>query len=319
MPKQNKKNNKNQKRNNNNKSKRDAKLLSDARGDYLTKAYFNTLTNPFRHQGVKLGWGSMAPTAIQSAYLRGTITANADGSAALLAIPCAVGLLMTKTAGAAVATTVRADATDAGPLDTNFTAGRVISLGIKAYPSIAATDAPGICYAGALEGQRVAILDAMTPADLASFPQGEQSIASLGASATGRPQDPRSFQFEVQAVNSSGFAAGSGTQLGFSIPFISFIGLPASAVVAYEVIMNVECMAMAEHSGAGLAITDDYSDKLSAYWPSFEQMWSKVQPYLPSPAQAYNAASRAVEYSTTLGRLAGANPKSSMPLLLNYR
>lgn len=289
-----------------------------ALGATLTRAYFDSLVNPFEYGGAKLGWGCMSPSFLASGYLRGSVAANADGTLLLIAVPNLKQLLYYNNAGAAVATMSYSDASDAAAVRANTLLARPISIGIKAFPSIAATSPPGIVYSGDLQGQNYTALNLITPNDAISFPQGDQRIASLGASATGRPVDPNSFSFSKPTVDTTGYAAAA--NIPFTCPYIVFTGLPASAVVAFEVVVNFECLPISAASDSPMGFPAVADDKLSSHWPSFEQMWAKVQPYLPSPGQVYDVGATAVASyaSTALGRLAGANPQSNLMKLLTY-
>jgi hypothetical protein len=264
----------------------------------LTQAYFDSLVAPWENQGVKLGWGCMTHSDLATAYLRGTTTANADGTLAIAVLPCAKNFVWVANGGtganfATAATSL--DATDLSSISTNYRSGRVISAGIKCFPSIAATAAPGVAYSGCLEPLTSSDLSVLTPSDLISFPSNRQEIATLGASATGRPFDPTSFEFRTKAVNTTGFgtpAAADGTQLPFTAPYVVFSGLPASSPVAYEAAVNFECTYATTHSNASIGGESKAFDAtLADDFPSADSMWRKVSHYLPTPGQAYEATS----------------------------
>jgi hypothetical protein len=228
----------------------------------------------------------MVPSTQATIYVKGTAAANADGSLAIAAFPNAKGFFQYANGGAAVAFTGggAADAADQSAIASNFSMGRIISIGIKAIPSIAATSAPGFSYSGAIEGSNVTLFQALTPNDLASFPTSIQGIASVGARAVGRPQDTNSFAFSTAVTNATGFT--STTAFPTSIPYIAFLGLPASAVVGYELVANVELLEITQHSSAGVGMSKGIGETLASYWPSFEKLWSYIQPALPPPGKA---------------------------------
>jgi hypothetical protein len=280
----------------------------------LTSAYFNSLVDPWEYSGCKLGWGCMSPSACTTIYLRGTTSANSDGSLALATIPSAANCLQIWNGGAAVTTSSTVAATDSGSIANNYSAGRVISIGIKAFPSIAATAAPGVAYSGAIEGISNSIISGMAPNDFVANPNTRQDIASLGASATGRPQDTNSFIFSGPVVNATGFSNSPNTTTLYptTTPFIAFTGLPSSASVAYEVVINVECLLLTVHSSAALGGMA-FGDSLANYWSSFEQMWGKFQHQLPFSGQAFDVSDNLAQFHTTLGRLAGAGISLAIP------
>lgn len=254
------------------------RLVVGSSSTTLTQSYVDSLNDPFDNQGPRLGWGCLVPTNVASAYFRSASTANADGSLLLLAKPCAKGLLRAGDGGAAVATTASADATDLAAISASFGSGRLISIGIRAFPSIAATSAPGATYSGALEGMTTTLMNALTPNDCVSFPQSHIGIASDGATAVGRPQDTDSFRFATEVVNGTGWATTD--ELPFSVPYIAFVGLPATALVYYEVVMNFEGVNLTQHSAAGLGQGNTDGDSLATHWFSVEHLWNSVRPAL---------------------------------------
>lgn len=278
----------------------------------LTQSYADSLADPFTHQGPKLGWGCLVPSTMTTCYLRAAATANADGTLVLIAVPNAKNMARAGTGGAAVALNGAADAIDQAAVTASFGSGRVVSLGIRAFPSIAATAAPGASYSGALEGTNTTLLTAMTPADFVAFPQSHVGIASNGAVATGRPQDTDSFRFANEVVDGTGWAGAD--ELPFSCPYIAFQGLPASAVVYYEIVMNVEGLVLTKHSSAGLAQGTTFGDTLSQTWASFEQMYHAIAPYLPPVAK--NSLTN-FSVSNTLGAFAGRMLSNSLTRRLN--
>jgi len=265
----------------------------------------------------------MSPSQCITSYIRGSATANSDGSLTIAALPAVTsqGFVFnsgTATAGASVLT-----ATDSAAVGANFSAARVISIGVKAFPSIAATSAPGIVYTGAIEGIDATTLNAMSCNDFFAHPNGRQDIASLGASASGRPQDTNSFAFNQGAVNSTGLV-GTTSTIPFTVPFVAFSGLPASAPVAYEIVCNFEALLLTKHSSAAMG-GQGWGDTLANYWSSFEQMWGKFQHYLPSPGQAFNVvwnvANLALQskYGVNIGgNSLGAIANGHAPLPLPY-
>jgi len=250
----------------------------------------------------------MSPSQIQSAYVRLTTAANADGTAAFVACPNAKGILSYYLSGAAVARTAQADATDLAAISASFGSGRCVSIGIKAFPSIAATSAPGVCYSGALDGMTDTILSALVPNDFVAFPNSRQDIASLGCSATGRPIDTDSFAFANAQVDGTGYTTTA--KIPFSLPFVAFTGLPASASIALEVVFNFEGLYLTKHLSTGMG-SGSFGDNLANYWPNFETMYGKIRPYLPSPGQAFDYVASKVSVPSVhsmFGRLMSASP-----------
>lgn len=275
----------------------------------LARAYSNTLNDPFECEGVRLGWGCLVPSTIATAYLRQTITSNADGSIGLMALPNSANILYQNIAGAAVATWTANNATDNAACNNNFGTGRCISIGMKAFPSIAATAAPGASFAGAITGLTVTQLLALTPNDLEALPMTQMGIGTNGATATGRPIDPTSFQFTAHTVNANGILAAETPS--FSVPYICFEGLPASSPVVVEVVMNFEGLALMTHLAAGLGEGETSSNVLSSTWASIEQLWNHIKPDLIQVAKN-TVSSAAALGANTLGNF--ASRQLAMPM-----
>jgi hypothetical protein len=123
--------------------------------DFL--AYVNTLNDPFDFPPVPLGMGSLMPTRLGTAYLRQQFTLNADGSAQIWINPQAVLLSaasvsaveggffsLSNAAFAAVPTfTVTSAAANIVALNQDFDQARVISCGVRIFPSVPMTAATG--------------------------------------------------------------------------------------------------------------------------------------------------------------------------------
>jgi len=251
----------------------------------MANSYIASLNDPFTFQGPRLGFGTLVPTAVNSMYYRGAVTSNADGTLALLIIPSVVQLLQFYDGGLNNAGHTSVAATDQSALQANFSSARVISMGLRCFPNIAATDAPGVSFQGAMPGMTINRLAAMTPADFISYPQGRIGIASNGSIATGRPQDPDSFIFYEQLINiGSGGGFSDDDDLPFSTPYVVYQGLPSDTVVYVEVVVNVEVIQLYEHSAAPMSIQQTPGPTLSSAFPSVERMWEYVSPKLGSVA-----------------------------------
>lgn len=258
----------------------------------LVGAYVDSLNNPFENQGCKLGWGCMVPTNIVTAYAKGSTNANADGSCAFSLIPNPSQFIQVANGGVNVSfATVggAASATDATAIDANFVSGRVISGGIRAYPNIAMTSAPGVCYVGSIPALQFQQAQALTPQDLSGSPFLKQFRAYEGGTAVARPQDTVSFDFVTKNVSAS-TVYGTTDDLPVSTPFICFTGIGNATSVYYEACINVEVISKSVHGSTALTFNDKAQPgkTLSDYWASAERMWSAVKP-LVAAAGRYGA------------------------------
>lgn len=254
----------------------------------LTSAYFRSLVDPFEHRGVRLGWGCFTPTTIISAVWRTTITSNTDGSLALMLLPGTANALLYWNSGAGSATSGNVNAGNVIAINGACAEGRVISLGLRAFPGIPLTSTPGAVYTGAIPAVNYTQVGAFYPTGFAGLTTSHQYIGVRGASATGRPVDPDSFIFMPQVVANSGnswTAAGNASvDFPMSLPYISFLGLPGASVVYIEAVVNIE--ATPAVAAVGLVSDDSAAEPtLADTWPSFESMWGKIKEYLPNPGR----------------------------------
>jgi hypothetical protein len=275
-------------------------------GQALTTSYLKSLVNPFQYSGPRLGWGCMVPSTVETAYVRGVITANADGTCALVALPCQAQMLSAYTSGNTSTVTTTTSATDSTSIAANYFSGRPISLGIRAFPSIPATSAPGLCYTGAIPASRafdvlsVGGTSSVATSDYFTFPETHINIGSNGGSSTGRPQDTTSMQFRQETVSGNGYQAFVSTlsslnstslqDMNFSLPFVAFAGLPASATIAFEVVFNFEGIIASSHNGGAMQIAQGASPTLCDYWNSFETMYRNISSLLPPPGRPGESA-----------------------------
>jgi len=245
-----------------------------------------SLADPFDNPGPRLGWGCLQPTQVVSSYLRGSaIVDGVSGALSLAAVPSVGNLLWKNNAGISTATWTTVASADAAVAEANFAGARVISLGIRAFPSVAQTAAPGVCAVGALPFQSATSLGAMTATDLLAFPTSHVCRGYEGGSSCGRPQDPNSYDFQGQIVAASGWAGG--TAIPFSIPYIVFSGLPANTTVYFEVVVNYEALYNMAHGVSPLNSGDQpqAGPTLADEWPNLERMWSTIRQVLPTPGQ----------------------------------
>lgn len=250
----------------------------------VTSEYLESLVDPFECCGPRLGWGCLTPSGVSTAYVRGTLTANADGTVAFMAVPECKSLLYYWNGGASAAATANIAPSDATVIGQNFQSGRPVSLGVRVFPSIAMTSAPGQCVTGALIDMNNTQLAALTVNDLITYPNSHVSIGYSGGSSTGRPIDVHSFEFQIPTVDQTNDFISVGGEFNFSLPYVVFTGLPASAVCYYEAAFNFEALYKTQHSSAALAPGDAMAT-LANEWPSMETMWTRVKDLLPPPGR----------------------------------
>lgn len=202
------------------------------------RAWIMSLNDPFEHQGPRIGFGTLQPSNQCTAYLKQTLTCNADGSLAFYLMPF-VGSTTPAMAynnnGAAVVGWTNVSFSNAAIISSQGLEGRVISCALRVLPLIAATSVPGILTAGAVPTGTQATLAGLSPNSMAALPYGVVGLASSGAVVSARPQDDASFTFTNNVILGS-----TGTLVTWSVPYFVLTGAPASASVFVEAVLNVE-------------------------------------------------------------------------------
>jgi len=248
----------------------------------LVLAFFKSLVNPFDNCGVRLGWGNFAPSTIVSAVLRTSLPCNStDGSMALCVIPSANSSLWYNVGGASSATWNQAACSNQGAIGTSCSEGRVISFGVRAFPSIPMTSAPGVVYSGAMAVPNTGSLNLLTPNGISALPTSHLSIGIAGGSATGRPLDPDSYSFFQSPIQ--GYT--TGTTLTHTCPYLVFTGLPSNTPVFIEVVVNIEATTAVTSASILPDDTPLASDNLASYYPSLESLWAQMSAILPAPGR----------------------------------
>lgn len=118
-----------------------------------SEAYFRCLCDPFNYPPPRLGYGTMVPTQIHTAYVRTQIISNAtDGTFVLFALPNQNNLLLANTAGSgtnpASSTASLTQSANVAFLNSAVDMTRTIAMGLRIYPMTAATDSPGLISLG---------------------------------------------------------------------------------------------------------------------------------------------------------------------------
>jgi len=290
----------NKKRRNNKKKQQQIARITNYRAnlsrpslDRMTCCYVNTLNNPFNYPPIRLGWGTMVPTNLCTAYARGSFTTNADGSFAISTTPDIQAGVSYTTAGAGTATWGQlSQYANRASLQALIQEGRVVSGGIKVMPQVPATAVPGVLYAGSIPSINPGQLFASSPNTLSAAPQLKVGYGATGACSVTRPLDPTSYEFTVSVV----LGYSSSTVLATSCPIIVGIGFPASTTVYYEAVLNIEGISTNNSTSAlqspEINANDDAA--LAASHTSIESMWQSIKSYVPD-SSSVNTASSAIQ------------------------
>jgi len=251
------------------------------------EAYVNTLNDPFTYPPVHLGFGTLTDTALSTAYYRASIAANADGTIAFYLAPqlaISTGTTFaTNNAGAGVATWNKNTGTTIWPnyaaLLNLYATARVISGGMRCYPQIPGTYAPGLALAGSIPEVTMTQIGAQTPTTLLNQPFLIGGLAANGCEAKIHPSDLESYVMSSFVVN--GYA--DNTYGASSGPVISFSGLSPSCPIYYELVLNLEGDYDVNSDAAtylGPVLGDLATDTLATHFPSIESVWALIAPRL---------------------------------------
>lgn len=234
-------------------------------------AYTNTLNDPFQYGPVRLGYGTMVPTTVTTVYYRGALTVNADGTFVVASFPTVRGTsgsILYNISGSAGVTWGQTRLSNDVTVSTLLSAARVISMGIRAKPLLAATATPGILYSGTIPRISIGSIAAQSTIAVTGSPYSEWSSSDRGAVVRWRPVDSQSYEIIPERLTNTS------TFVYDSVPFIGGAGFPASTQVMLEVVMNLEGVGTI---GASLFNGDAPQPQLSDYFPSVDSLWSYIK------------------------------------------
>lgn len=279
----------------------------------IVREYVSALVSPWSNPPVKPGWGCLVPTTTTVGYVRGSVTANADGSIMFVAVGDCSAMLRVYTAGANVAgapgTTLAA--TNLAQIQAMYGNARITALGLRAIPNIAMTAVPGQGYSGIAPELNYTLNSTLTPTDLSNMPNAQMCLGAAGCSVTGRPSDITAFGFGIGPV--TGYAVG--TNPSFSPVFIVFTGLPAGAIVNVEAVVHIEGIPLIAHSAMGTPGAELPRPTLARIYPSPESLYEemRVSPITAQVSQPYNFNVGAV-----MSAAAGAAVAQALPGAAQY-
>jgi hypothetical protein len=269
----------------------------------LLECWRRSIINPFENGGCKLGFGCLVPSHLVRAYLRTTVTSNADGSATVALWNDTNSFLLTYTVAFASVGYGSTPASDEGPISSNYQSGRIISGGIRAFPSIAMTAAPGICYSGQMFEVTLAGLTAVSSQDFQQQSTNHMEKGSRGAVATMRPMDLNSFIFSPNITNGVGYTSSSTAP--WSVPYIVFSGLPASSSILVEAVLNLEVLEVFKHAVTQVGVPETLADKtLSDEVINIESGFRAISQNLPPAGQSFDAGTAFAAGATGLASAA---------------
>jgi hypothetical protein len=255
--------------------------VPEAVGDYIA-----TLSDPFCFGPTRLGWGTMIPTGLGTAFYRASLQTPSDGT-----FGCAVFPFLRNTtgvygvqvcnAGLSTATWTPAAWSNQSAYANLASQARVVSIGIKAYPQVPLTSAPGIIYSGAIPELTQNQLITNTINFFTGSPYFEVGYGNVGAMASGRPVDPNSFIFQFTTADN----ATTGTPPQISVPMIFGTGFPASTNIVIEAVYNFEYELSPQWNDQVLPGPfeggSEQEGGITSNFANIESMWNYIRMRLP--------------------------------------
>lgn len=220
----------------------------------LSASYSDALKDPFQHGPKRMGFGTMVPTVLGTAYVRGNFTVNADGSFGICLCPDIVNMIILNAAASSSSAgfTVTVPAANASALTSQMIEARITSGGVRAFALFPDTAAPGVLVAGTYTGSsRTSVVGTSTDAFFNS-PSAVLGIGTKGAFATLRPIDPESYSFYSATL--SGVSATVIPSWGYAQ--ISGKAFPVGTQIWYEAVLNLEGIPTNAATSSGINQSD---------------------------------------------------------------
>jgi len=284
--------------------------------------WVQSLNDPFTHQGVRFGYGTMLPTGMITLYARFTRQVTSTGYMAIALQPNArMGVAPTTPSPANSWFAYTDSPSDsAAPNNPTWSAGqfvnqallgqiagmsRTVSAGIRAIPSFPSTSNPGMVYSGAFPYAWASSANwdglltkptLFSNATTLNGPQGfvltgqpalRMSSAKYGACALARPVDQRAEEFDSVLTIPGAATLSSNQTLAWSCPVIVFTGIPSGGTITFEIVVNIETTQTPQVG----ALNDDLGNQASQDEPSLldvssslGELWRRVSNLVLDPS-----------------------------------
>lgn len=324
--------NQNQQRKRRNKKIKKKRSIPRNPSNRLEQQYLKCLSNPFNCPPVRAGFGCMVPTELHSAYLRTNIVTASDGSFTAFVLPNPQNLFLWTFAGFATpVTTANSGFSQSGNCEVikNLSnSSRTLAMGVRIYPMIPATVAPGVIQIGC--APRVSLADVVAPTDtsgpnstdsaplfnreaqyVTQLPYLREHMARPGGTdfiqCTWRPTDNKDFEFtdcdskNIKFINTGGYqpfcpttntTSGAPALLDTQGSFLVVSGqsLPASTTIFVEIILHIETTSSTTLIDQADTASIQPSVADTGNFPTMESMYRSIAPYLPSVDTVVGAA-----------------------------
>jgi hypothetical protein len=258
------------------------------------------LNCPFESLPIRIGFGCMVPSTLATAYVKGTVLANAtDGSFAIAFCPTlgyGSQFAGTWNSGATTTTNTSIAWSNQGSIYTCMSEARVVAMSLRVQPLLAATAAPGMLYAGSLASCNSSTLaGTFQPTLLANLPGTKNNIGWGGATVTSRPTDVSGFEFLVQNVTPN-----TGVYFNWSTLYVAGLGFPANTSIFYECVLHLEGIAGTADTIQNAVLGEQAGDEvkpttLENLFSSATAAYKNLSPYL----NHHTVMSAAQDYAIT--------------------
>lgn len=267
------------------------------------------LSRPFHDPPIRAGYDCFLPTQLYSAYTRFTsILSSTQANLLLWNFPTLGSpLWINKNADVTAAMTAwsQFNLSNSASIATEIDECRILSMGIRVYPLLAATAQPGVCHAGIIPDCSQANAVAFSGGPMTGFQQIPSAQVHVKTADTEyfevswRPGDNSDFEFKDRvdasfALSGGNMVAGASgnvaTTFGPSI-FMCLTGFPVSTSFYVEIITHLEGTS-ATKTFANVEGTGCLADEVQI--PSMEMAYRRIRNSLPDPVSSYGIGSGAL-------------------------
>jgi len=306
------------------KRKRRNRRSKQSRGDNISagalgfsKAYANLLNNPFDFEPMPIGLGTLIPTKVATAVLKGNFTVNAtDGSFQFVLNPSLVSLFSpSATSGAFVAFDNSGFSTtpsynvgapnNRSAIVGSFDQLRVLAAGIRLFALQAQTAAPGILYAGNIAPGNSTTSNGLVPGSnpsaagftasiISNFPPMEMSKGYDPIQVVYRPAELSDYDFDTFDK--------SVTTVTNQVPVQVVVGsgFPATTVIYYDVVVHYEGYDSQVGGSAGPSYSQADNTAAGYGIPSVDSLFQRVKPFLSACKTGLDQLGQISQFSNTL-------------------
>jgi len=278
--------------------------------------YKRCVADPFDCPPVRLGFDTFVPTGIHTAYLRGSFNTNTDGSFDIVVLPNISSLVFINVAGNSTTPFwTMIPAANAAAINSQIDMARVVSMGIRIFPQIPLTAAPGILSSGL--SPRCSQTDFINFMGNNTFQRSNEPYNQFFLGRTGntecnqvcwRPTDASEFQFQDRSASSFNIAAGVVIAPIVTVSVLtdiidtqgSFLHISGQALngsvapsvgIFYEVVLHIETTSSYPNISSDTG--DDSNPKVcnDTSISSLQSAYCMLANYLPAPSAALEAGS----------------------------